>query len=155
MDTSFDTVVLAIGPRDDDRLETLARTVIQVAEPTGATVILSHVFTRDQFEEFAEQLEYPSANEEDIDSFVDRHKSVRFMENQFDEYDVDYEVRGFVGSAAEKLVTLAGDRDADRLVVSGHKRTRVGKAVFGSTAQSILLEAPCPVTYVKPETQED
>lgn len=155
MDTSFDTVVLAIGPRDDDRLETLARTVIQVAEPTGATVILSHVFTRDQFEEFAEQLEYPSANEEDIDSFVDRHKSVRYMENQFDEYDVDYEVKGFVGNAAEKIVTLAGDRDADRLVVSGHKRTRVGKAVFGSTAQNILLEAPCPVTYVKPENQED
>lgn len=155
MDTSFDTVVLAIGPRDDDRLETLARTVVQVAKPTGATVVLTHVFTDDEFTDFAERLDSPRATEEDIDNIVDRHKSVRYMEHQFDQHDVDYDVRGFVGNAAEKLVALAGDRDADRLIVSGHTRTRVGKALFGSTAQTILLEAPCPVTYVKPEEQAD
>ena len=150
MDTSFDTLVLAIGPRDDDRLETLARTVLQVAKPTGATVILSHVFTGDEFKEFARELDYPRATEEDIDDIVDRHKSVRYMEDVFDEHDVDYEVEGFVGDAAEKLVDLADKREADRVVISGRTRTPVGKAVFGSTSQTVLLDAPCPVTYVKP-----
>jgi len=46
---------------------------------------------------------------------------------------------------------LAAEVDADLVVVSGRKRTPTGKAVFGSTAQTVLLDAPCPVTFVRVE----
>jgi nucleotide-binding universal stress UspA family protein len=150
MDTSLETIVLAIGPEDDDRLEELARTVLQVAKPTGASVVLTHVFTGDQFKAIAEELDYQKATEEDIDPILDRHASVQYFEDLFDEHGVDYAVHGFVGDVSEKIIDLAEDEDADRVVLSGHARSPVGKAVFGSTSQRVLLDAPCPVTYVKP-----
>lgn len=155
MDLSFDTIVLAVGPKDDDRLDDLARTVLQVAKPTDATVVLTHVFTGDQFKEIAEELDYPKATEEDIDDVLDHHESVRYLERLFDDHGVEYDVVGVVGNVSEKLVKIAGDQDADRVVLSGHTRSPVGKAVFGSVAQNVMLEAPCPVTYVKPAAKAE
>ncbi|MFA9518370.1 universal stress protein [Halopenitus sp. H-Gu1] len=150
MDLSFDTIVLAIGPRDDDRLDDLARAVLQVAKPTGATVVLTHVFTGEQFSEIAEELDYPKATEEDVDVILDRHESVQYFEDVFDEHGVGYDVRGLVGDVSEKIIRTAEEREADRVVVSSRGRSPVGKAVFGSVSQSVLLDSPCPVTYVKP-----
>ncbi|MCQ4333361.1 universal stress protein [Natronomonas sp. F2-12] len=52
---------------------------------------------------------------------------------------------GLVGEAAEEVTDYASDHDAEYIVVGGRKLTPVGKAIFGSTTQSILLEADCPV----------
>jgi nucleotide-binding universal stress UspA family protein len=155
MDTSLDTILLAVGPRDEDRLELLARTVLQVAKPTGATVVLTHVFTGEQFQEVAEELDYPNAMAEDMDVIIERHESVRYFEDVFDDHDVDHEARGVIGDVSENLVQMARVTDADRVVISGRSTSPIGKAVFGSTAQSVLLESPCPVTYVRRQANED
>lgn len=52
---------------------------------------------------------------------------------------------------AEGIVDLATDVDADLVIVSGRKRSPVGKALFGSTTQSVVLDSPVPVTVVKSE----
>jgi nucleotide-binding universal stress UspA family protein len=46
---------------------------------------------------------------------------------------------------------VARDVDADMVVTGGRKRSPAGKAVFGSTAQKVLMNAPCPVTFVRSE----
>ncbi|WP_254271318.1 universal stress protein [Haloarcula marina] len=150
MDTSLDTILLAIGPQDDDRLDELARVALQVAKPTGATVVLTHVFTPEEFEEVAEELDYPSATEEDLDEILERHQSVRYLEGLFDENGVEHEIRGVVGNISGGIVKAAEKTDADRVIISGGSRSPVGKAVFGSTAQTVLINSPCPVTYVRP-----
>jgi hypothetical protein len=38
-------LLLAIGPRDADRADRLARTAIDIAGPRGTTVVFLHVFT--------------------------------------------------------------------------------------------------------------
>ncbi len=52
-------------------------------------------------------------------------------------------------SAAEEILRIVADRDADLLVIGLRRRSPVGKLFLGSTAQQILLDAPCAVLAVK------
>lgn len=51
--------------------------------------------------------------------------------------------------AAEELLAAALDTQADLLVIGIRRRSPVGKMLTGSTAQHVLLDAPCPVLTVK------
>jgi len=53
-------------------------------------------------------------------------------------------------TAAEAILTAAVASSADLVVIGLRRRTPVGKLITGSTAQHILLDAPCPVLTVKP-----
>lgn len=55
---------------------------------------------------------------------------------------------GLVGAAADEVVRYAADQDARYIVIGGRKRSPVGKAVFGSVTQDVLLEADRPVVSV-------
>ncbi|MGD8963050.1 MAG: universal stress protein [Desulfobacterales bacterium] len=52
-------------------------------------------------------------------------------------------------SAGEDLVQFVKDREIDELIVGVKRRSKVGKLIFGSNAQYIILMAPCPVVAVK------
>ena len=52
-------------------------------------------------------------------------------------------VRGL--EVGEDLVQFAKDTDIDEIVIGIKKRSKVGKLLFGSTAQYIILHATCPV----------
>ena len=143
------TILLAVGPGDADRTEELARAVTDIAAPTGAQVVLAHVFTDEEFDGVVSQLDYDPSGEIDPDEVASRHATVRELTDAFDEADVEYSVRGRVGAHGETIVDLANEVNADRVIVGGRKRSPTGKAVFGSTAQEVMLSAPCPVTFVR------
>ena len=52
-------------------------------------------------------------------------------------------------TVGENLVRLAKEKDIDEVYIGVKKRSKVGKLVFGSTAQYVILHAPCPVVTVK------
>lgn len=58
---------------------------------------------------------------------------------------VRLDARGRVGKIAEEILAEAGRIDPRYLVISGRRRSPVGKAIFGNTAQQVLLNADCPV----------
>lgn len=58
---------------------------------------------------------------------------------------------GRVGEPVEEILGEADRQDVRYLVIGGRKRTPVGKAVFGSFTQSILLNADRPVMTVMSE----
>jgi len=49
----------------------------------------------------------------------------------------------------EGLVQYAEQHKADEIFIGIRKRSKVGKLVFGSTAQFVILNAPCPVVVAK------
>jgi nucleotide-binding universal stress UspA family protein len=49
----------------------------------------------------------------------------------------------------EDLVHYARENRIRCIFIGLKKRSKVGKLVFGSTAQYVILEAPCPVISVK------
>ena len=54
------------------------------------------------------------------------------------------------GDAASEIVRVARERNVDLIVISSHGRTGLGRILFGSTAESVVRHAPCPVLVVKP-----
>ena len=56
-------------------------------------------------------------------------------------------VRGL--EAGEDLVLLAEENKVEEIIIGVRWRSKVGKLLFGSTAQYVILNAPCPVVSVK------
>jgi nucleotide-binding universal stress UspA family protein len=54
-------------------------------------------------------------------------------------------------TAADAVLGVAEEVGAELLVVGIHRRSPVGKALLGSNAQRILLNATCPVLAVRAE----
>jgi nucleotide-binding universal stress UspA family protein len=55
-------------------------------------------------------------------------------------------IRGL--SPGEDIVEFAKDKNVDQIFIGIEKKSKVGKLFFGSNAQHIILEAPCPVVSV-------
>ena len=64
---------------------------------------------------------------------------------------IEHEMRTLVrgNEPAADLIAVAAEADADFIVIGLRKRSPVGKLLLGSNAQTILLEADCPVLAVK------
>jgi nucleotide-binding universal stress UspA family protein len=151
---SLDTIVLAVGPNDADRYERLGEEAIDIAGPAGSLVVLAHVFTEEQYTDVLETLDIdPNSEEATPGSAARRHATTRELGRMLEAAGIDYEVRGGVGDHAEEIVEIATDADADLVIVGGSKRSPAGKAAFGSTAQEVMLESPCPVTFVREDTE--
>ena len=58
------------------------------------------------------------------------------------------------GEAASEIVRVARERAVDMIVISSHGRTGLGRILFGSTAESVMRHAHCPVLVVKPPAQQ-
>ncbi|MFB6270843.1 MAG: universal stress protein, partial [Halobacterium sp.] len=120
-----------------------------IAGPTGATVTLAHVFTQEEYEDIRGGIGLEDGADVTSDAVARRHATIRDLGDRLDDAGIDYDVAGRVGEHGESIVSLADEVDADLAIVGGRKRSPTGKAVFGSTAQTVLLSAPCPVTFVR------
>ena len=59
------------------------------------------------------------------------------------------------GSIYETLTRVVEEQHADLLVVGTRGRSRIGKLLLGSSAESIFRQAPCPVLTVGPRSEGD
>lgn len=84
----------------------------------------------------------------------DIQKSERELKNlrtQFTTEGIACETHAIVSavSPGEDLVQFATDNEIDEIVIGVRRRSKVGKLLFGSNAQYIILQAACPVVAVK------
>ena len=73
------------------------------------------------------------------------------IKKSFKKDQIPCETHAIVSSltAGEDLVQFAQENEIDEIVIGVRRRSKVGKLIFGSNAQYIILEAPCPVVAVK------
>ncbi|QCS41478.1 universal stress protein [Natrinema versiforme] len=147
---AIDTVLLAVGPMDTVRAPELAETVLEIADPLEATVVIGHAFTADEYEDVREDLGFDDRVEDvDPDAVAARRAPVPELAERFEAAGVEYEIKGALGEVSTTVVDMAIDVDADRMVVGGRRRSPAEKAVLGSVSQEIILQAPCPITYFR------
>ena len=90
----------------------------------------------------------PTLKKEEIDR---AESKLEKLSKSFKADDIICETHASVSyeSPGEDLVRFAKDNDIDEIIIGIKKRSKVEKLVFGSTAQYVILKAPCPVLAVK------
>ncbi len=88
-----------------------------------------------------------------------KHSAVKKMEEKMEGDvreilrgdDPPYEVQLLLTdlTSGEQLVKFAEDQEMDLIFLGIAKKSKVGKFLFGSTAQYVILHAPCPVVTVQ------
>lgn len=83
-------------------------------------------------EDFYEDVEFPDSVLDVVDALGEHGFSVTAERGLGDPEDV--------------IVSYASEGDVDHIVMAGQRRSPVGKAIFGSVTQSVILNAGIPVT---------
>ena len=78
-------------------------------------------------------------------------ENLQFAQEFFDKDGVPCETQQLARglTPGEDLVKFAEDNEIDHLFVGIEKKSKTRKMLLGSTAQYVILKAPCPVTSVK------
>ena len=128
---------IVVGYDMTDPAEKAFSTALQYAKSLNAHLIL-----------VASLVGGTKENIEEIHAF---EKGLRLAHQRATKNEVECEkhllMRG--NQPGEDLVGFAKEKSAHLLVIGVKKRSKVGKLMFGSTAQYVILESECPVLAVK------
>ena len=91
------------------------------------------------------------ANKNQIEDILQAERGLEYTKTLLEEEGIECDthllVRGF--SPGEDLVQFAEENQIDEIFIGARRRSKVGKFLIGSTAQYVVLHAPCPVVTVK------
>lgn len=100
------------------------------------------------FEEFDVTGEGGTVRSDDFFEDADLPPIVEEVVSHLETHDVGVTVRHEHGNPVTEIRRVADDVDANTIAVESRKRSPTGKAIFGSTAQQLVLEADRPVVVL-------
>lgn len=137
-------IVAAIDP--EENVTAIIDEALELSSAFGEPVHALHVMSESE----ANERRRASARGEG--GLIDDEEEERIAAQEAEEAvsnDADnIEFVGRVGEVSKGINDYARDVDARYVVVGPRKRSPAGKALFGSTAQKVLLNSPCPVVSV-------
>lgn len=144
----LDTLLVALGDTDRDRIENFADEIERLAgEET--TVILFHAFESEEYLSLAKDVGLNTYSSDAAIVLSQRYAPISELRKALPD-DVDVRVHGTsTDDVADAIIRAGRQLDADQLLLGGRRRTPIGKATFGSTAQRVLLRADRPVTVIR------
>jgi nucleotide-binding universal stress UspA family protein len=74
-------------------------------------------------------------------------KAGQFLHEQGVKNETHLLIRG--RTPGEDLVQYARENGCDEIILAVKSRSKVGKLIFGSTAQYVILKAECPVVSIR------
>lgn len=134
------------GDQEPDRTITVGE---DLAEAYDDELVVVHVLPQEEFEDRNSVRRGEKYTVEDGQN--DAEATARAVVRASTEKPGRVTVRGRVGDVVEELLSESERVEAKYLVIGGRKRTPVGKALFGSTTQSVLLSSDVPVVAVMDE----
>ena len=84
------------------------------------------------------------------DEYVSYREALEELDQELTERGVEHEIHEYVRdqTPAQDLMEAVDEFDADLLVIGYRRRTATGKALLGSHAQEVLMNAKVPVLAV-------
>lgn len=91
---------------------------------------------------------YAEAMRETVRDTTDLPDSVDFVAEALESAGIEHTVQEIRGEPARTVLEIAAEHEIDAIVIGARKRSPVGKVLFGSVAQAVILDSECPVTVV-------
>lgn len=142
-------VIVAAVDRSD-RASAVVREAVTLGEAFDEPVDVVHVLTREEFVSLERTNVDETGEAVPLESVIETARSI--ADETIAEANVTATAVGLVGDPADEVVEYAHEKGARYVVVAGRKRSPVGKALFGSVVQSVLLSAECPVVSLRAES---
>ncbi|MWG33817.1 universal stress protein [Halomarina oriensis] len=137
--------LVVVDPTDSSR--DLLREAGELAAGVGANLIVLSLLTEEAYERDREMLDTIAREErtdypdESIADYADR-AAAGLADDVLAGIDVEYDPRGVVLDGDDRgatVVRVAEEAGCDHVFLVGKRRSPTGKAVFGDTAQSVIL----------------
>jgi len=144
------TVIVGIDPTEDN--SGVVAEGARHAEAFGEPLHLVHVLSQSRFRKLEQTSVEESGKTIPINEI--RSHAEEIAEDAASDVEREFTPVGLVGDAAEGLLKYIEDVDASYVVLGGRRRSAVGKVLFGSVTQSVLLNADGPVVTVMSEPED-
>lgn len=138
-------MVIVAAISDSSMLENVVAQSDDLAQAYDDELHVIHVIEESEYTKRAEKSSSSRTEEGEILEDQVANEVTKGIE---EEVSVSYEVVGIVGDVGKKIVEYADEHNARYIVMGGRKRSPVGKALFGSVTQFVLLNTERPVVTV-------
>lgn len=140
-------VIVAAVDRSE-RAPSVVEEANELGEAFDEPVHVVHVLSRSEFVELERTSVTESGTSIPTDDVLDIAED--FARKAIDESGVDDAIPvGLLGEPDDEVIDHAESNDARYLVIAGRNRSPVGKALFGSTVQSLMLNSDVPVVSIR------
>lgn len=135
----------------------LLRLAGRLAEGVDAQLRILHVVTEEEYEKDRQAMsdltgtDYAQYDTNQAEAGA-RQFASDLASEMLTEFSIEYEAIGAVGDHADRILATTRRESCDHIYIAGGKRSPTGKALFGDTAQKVILNADTPVTVVTDES---
>ncbi len=129
----------------------------KLAKGIDAELMLLHVTTEEEFQDRRSTLENVAGLDAEYNVDNARSGAQQFAQKIGKEVlddDIEFSAIGRIGNPQDTILQTANNNDVDHIFIHGKQRSPTGKAVFGDTAQAIILNFDGPVTVTTSKDEE-